>query len=203
MILLNSNAQQIFWLGRYLKRIQYLCSQFPFENNEDALLYAHAFCLPAFDASSLNELVLDAEQPSSFGWQFQYAKDNVQDLRGLISAKAYAELNQNIKNACVNAAYICDVVDECHDVMEAESEEIFLFFKLGQCIEQLDRQLRLKQKIEQTVVELKQITALMKPVGWVALSETLLEFTRHQDLKGFYQLSDGLQHIFEVGTCDS
>ena len=32
MILLNSNAQHIFWLGRYLTRIQYLCGQFPFHD---------------------------------------------------------------------------------------------------------------------------------------------------------------------------
>lgn len=44
-----------------------------------------------FDASSLNSLLLDAEQPSSFTQQFKHAKDNVQDLRGVFSAKAYAE----------------------------------------------------------------------------------------------------------------
>lgn len=130
MILLNSNAQHIFWLGRYLTRIQYTCSQFPFVEDQEALQYAHAFCLPAFDASSLNALLLDAEQPSSFHQQFQYAKDNIQDLRGILSAKTYAELNQLIKNAHANASYICDVAADCHDVIEAESADVFLFFSL-------------------------------------------------------------------------
>ena len=119
MILLNSNAQHIFWLGRYLTRIQYTCSQFPFVEDQDALQYAHAFCLPAFDASSLNALLLDIEQPSSFHQQFQHAIDNIQDLRGVLSAKAYAELNQLIKNAHANASYICDVAADCYDVVEA------------------------------------------------------------------------------------
>jgi hypothetical protein len=48
--------------------------------------YAHAFCLPAFDACSLNELILNNEQPASFNQQFQSAKNNIQDLRGVISA---------------------------------------------------------------------------------------------------------------------
>jgi hypothetical protein len=30
MILLSTNAENIFWLGRYLTRTQYLCAQFPF-----------------------------------------------------------------------------------------------------------------------------------------------------------------------------
>ena len=28
MILLSTNAENIFWLGRYLTRTQYLCAQF-------------------------------------------------------------------------------------------------------------------------------------------------------------------------------
>ncbi len=34
-------------------------------------------------------------------------------------------------------AYICDVAADCHEVIEAESEDVFLFFSLGQNIEQL------------------------------------------------------------------
>ncbi|MEG2637724.1 MAG: alpha-E domain-containing protein, partial [Acinetobacter sp.] len=116
MILLSTNAQNIFWLGRYLTRIQYLCSQFPFKNNTSALDYAHAFCLPAFDASSLNEMILDAEQPASFHQQFQNAKNNIYDLRGVISAQSFAELNQLLQQAEKNAGLICDVCDECNDV---------------------------------------------------------------------------------------
>ncbi|NEU34916.1 alpha-E domain-containing protein, partial [bacterium LRH843] len=54
MILLSTNAENIFWLGRYLTRTQYLCAQFPFTQDQPAMDYAHAFCLPAFDACSLN-----------------------------------------------------------------------------------------------------------------------------------------------------
>ena len=97
MILLNSNAEHIFWLGRYLTRTQYLCSIFPFQEDEAARDYAHAFCLPAFDASSLNELVLDPQQSISFISQFQYAQNNILDLRGVLSAQGYAELNKLIQ----------------------------------------------------------------------------------------------------------
>jgi len=119
MILLNSNAEHIFWLGRYLTRTQYLCSIFPFQEDEAARDYAHAFCLPAFDASSLNELVLDPQQSSSFISQFQYAQNNILDLRGVLSAQGYAELNKLIQNASENAGYICDVAADCHEVLSA------------------------------------------------------------------------------------
>ncbi|MCG2608301.1 MULTISPECIES: alpha-E domain-containing protein [unclassified Acinetobacter] len=198
MILLNSNAQHIFWLGRYLTRIQYACGQFPFLDNQDALQYAHGFCLPAFDASSLNSLFLDAEQPSSFSQQFQYAKDNIQDLRGILSAKAYAELNQLIKNANANATYICDVAGDCHEVIEAESEEVFLFFSLGQNIEQLDRQIRLKQDQTVTLNNLNKIVDLLAQIGWDRLDSAWQQLKLNPDNMNFYHFSDHIQNLFEV-----
>ena len=48
MILLNTSAENIFWLGRYISRIQYLCHQFPFKKDDQAIQYAQAFCWPAF-----------------------------------------------------------------------------------------------------------------------------------------------------------
>ncbi len=94
MILLNSNAEHIFSV-RPLFNAHTIFMQFisvsrclMMQSN-----YAHAFCLPAFDAGSINELVLNPEQPASFSSQFKCARGNIQDLRGVLSAKSYAELN--------------------------------------------------------------------------------------------------------------
>lgn len=198
MILLNSNAQHIFWLGRYLTRIEYLCDQFPFQENQHALQYAHAFCLSAFDAESLNVLLLDPEQPASLSKQFQYAKDNVQDLRGILSAKAYAELNQLLKNANKDLACICDVAADCHDILEAEAEEIFLFFSLGQNIEQFDRQLRLKQTQNITLKKLDQTVALLNQLGWNKLDKAWQKLRLSPDSINFYHFNDYIQTVFEV-----
>ena len=200
MILLNSNAQHIFWLGRYLTRTQYLCRQFPFQDHQDALAYAHAFCLPAFDADSLNALLLDVEQPASFSQQFQYAKDNIQNLRAVLSAYAYAELYQLIKNANQNAAYICDVTAQCYEVIEAESEDIFLFFSLGQNIEQLDRQIRLKQDGTVTLKNIDKIVVLLSQMGWCGLDKVWQQLQLHPDGMNFYHFSDHIQNLFEVGV---
>lgn len=199
MILLSTNAQNIFWLGRYLTRIQYLCSQFPFKNNTSALDYAHAFCLPAFDASSLNEMILDIEQPASFHQQFQNAKNNIYDLRGVISAQSFAELNQLLQQAEKNAGLICDVCDECNDVLEAEEDELlFLFFSFGQKMEQLDRQIRLKQTSTQTLQALDGLIESLDRQGMASLPDAWSELKKQPDSMSYYHFSDHIDSLFEM-----
>lgn len=198
MVLLNSNAQHIFWLGRYLARTQFLCAQFPFSKDEEAIAYAHAFCLPAFDASSLNALVLDNTQPASFTQQFQTAKDNIHELRGVLSALAYAELNQLIKNVDETSGYICDVVNDCQDVLEAESEDLFLFFSLGQSLEQLDHALRFNQESNTAVAKIDGIVDTLVTMGWSNLETYWQQLRTDTDLMRFYQFSDYIHHMFEA-----
>lgn len=198
MIILNSNAQNIYWVGRYLARIQNLCGQFPFQTDEKALAYAHAFCLPAFNASSLNELVMSEEQPASFYQQFQMVTNNIQDLRGVLSIDGYCELKKMIDTAKQNAGLICTVVDECSDVLEAENEDIFLFYSLGQLFENLDRQIRLNENIQKTLVSLSGLIEMLKTKGWDSVDEAWQHLIQHQNAHSFYQLNDQVQYLFEV-----
>lgn len=198
MILLNTNAQHIYWLGRYLTRTQYLCSQYPFQCNDAALAYAHGFCLPAFDAQSLNDMVVDIEQPASFAQQFNISKDNIQELRGVLSAKAYAELNQLIKNANESEGFICDVVGDCQEILDAESPDIFLFFNLGKSVEQLDRQLRLNQDTAETLKQMDQIISVLVSMGWKSLADAWKTMQAEPNSMQFYHFSDYIQHLFEV-----
>lgn len=198
MIILNSNAQNIYWVGRYLARIQYLCGQFPFQTDDEAHQYAHAFCLPAFNACSLNELVLNPDQPASFHQQFEYVKNNIQDLRGVLSIQAYCELKKMIDAANENAGYICSVVDECSDVLEAENEDIFLFYSLGQLFENLDRQIRLNHDVKQTLNTLADLIEILKAKGWDSLDEAWQHLIQHPNTNSFYQLHDQVQSLFEV-----
>lgn len=200
MILLNSNAQHIFWLGRYIARVQYLCSCFPFKNDLDAMEYAHAFGLPAFDATSLNELILDDDHSSSFKQQFTYMKNNIYELRGVLSARGYAEFGQLIKLASENSGYICDVVNDCRDLFESEAHDVFLFFTLGQALEQLDRKIRLTQPVSDSINEIDQIILQLHDIGWDGLSEVWLSLKASPDGYTHYQFSDFIQNMFEVAA---
>ena len=199
MILLSSNAQNIFWLGRYLTRIQYLCSQFPFQHDQDALSYAHAFCLPAFDACSLNELVVDQAQPISFYQQFQSAKNNIHDLRGVLSSQSFAALNQLLKQAEKNTGYICDVCSECNEVLDSEEDEsVFLFFSFGQKIEQLDRQIRLGQDSKHTLKEINGLVLSLNELGLPSLIEEWSVVEQQPNSQAFYQFCDHVESLFEM-----
>jgi len=162
--------------------------------------YAHAFCLPAFDASSLNELVLDSTQPTSFTQQFQVAKDNIQELRGVLSGKAYSELLKLIKTADQNAGYICDVVTDCAEILEAESSDVFLFFSLGQCLEKLDQELRLGEDTTTTIAKIDYVIESLVEMGWSDLNEYWNQLRDHTDLINFYQFSDYIHHMFEINV---
>ena len=197
MILLSSNAQHIFWLGRYITRIQYVCQCFPFQQDDEALAFAHAFCLPAFDAVSLNELILDDNQLISFTQLFANMKNNVHELRGVLSALGYAELGQLIKLASENPSYICDVVSDCYDIFEAEAHDIFLFFKLGQVLEQFDRQLRLNQSYNDTLNDTVIVIEQLKNIGWIGGDKSWDNFKNNPSYQNFY---DDVQNIFEVNT---
>lgn len=198
MNLSSSDAREIFWLARYLTRIQYVCQQFPFKQNDAALTYAHAFCLPAFDAASLNELILNEEQPASFAMQFKQTRIKIQNLAQVFSKATFVELQQCIQNACDNASYICDVVQDCEALLDAEPQQIFLFFQLGQKIEQLDRQIRLKQSTEKTLSQLDMIVQCLKDLGWTSLVDAWQQLKQQPDTMHFYHFSDHIQHLLSV-----
>lgn len=197
MILLSSAAQNIFWLGRYLSRIQQACSLLPFSDDQEAVQYAHTFCLPAWDANSLNAIFLDPEQPFSIATQFKNVRDSVQQLRAILSPKAYAELNRVTKIVDEKSMSICEIVNDCSDVLEGEIEQVFLFYALGRSVEDLDHQCRLEEIAELQVVEVEKILKLLKGYGWHACHQSWQSFCDDHNMTTLYHFSDDLLVMFE------
>ena len=115
---------------------------------------------------------------------------------------SYLFLSCTEKNATENTAYICDVVGECQDVLESEASDVFLFISLGQMIEQLDRQSRLKQDAQNTLVEIENIVMLLKEMCWLNFSQAWLELKSQPDAMNFYHFIVYIHQLFEFDVCN-
>ena len=132
MVLLNSSAHQIYWLGRYLMRVKFAASHLPFTEDEKAIRFAAAFGLVIENAELLNHYMLDKKQTFSLLNQLIIAKDNIQELRGILSSHAYAELNNVINTLQAQPDALSKAVEQCTQILEAEHEDVRLFLHLGQ-----------------------------------------------------------------------
>ena len=199
MKLLRSSAQHIFWLGRYLMRMQYMCQHLPFEDDAQAQRIAHVFCLPAYDAASLNALLFNPEQGYSMQSHLQMARDNILELRGILTAKGYAELNAHIQNAMQNpTTQMCNVVIHCMTILENELADVFLFFSLGIKLENLDAALRTESPVMEAVADLQRILQQLATFAPSHLLDALMMIETEQNLTQFYQFSSQLDEQFEA-----
>jgi uncharacterized alpha-E superfamily protein len=197
MILLSSAAQNIFWLGRYLSRIQQICSLLPVKDDEYAIKYSHLFCLPAWNSSSLNGLFLDPEQPFSISAQFACVRDNIQQLRAVLSGYAYAELNKLTKIADEKTLTVCQVVSDCSEVLEGEVEQVFLFYALGRAVELLDNQCRLEVSADEQIHEIAKILKLLKSYGWDTSETSWDKLVEDANMSTLYQFCNEVSLMFE------
>lgn len=198
MLLLSSAAQSIYWLGRYLSRILFACQMLPFEDDKHAVEFANAFCLPAWDANSLNAIYLDPEQAFSIATQFSQVQNNIQQLRAVLSPYAYSELNRLTKLEDDKSESICAVVLECAEVLEAEQEQVFLFYSLGREMEVLDQQCRLEKVTDALTEKVASILSMLEAKGWGSCERTWSAFLQEQSMSNLYEMVDEIGTKFEV-----
>ncbi|ENU23356.1 hypothetical protein F993_02049 [Acinetobacter proteolyticus] len=200
MLLLSSSAQHIYWLGRYLFRIAYVAEQLPFVDDQQALKFAQALCLYIEDAENLNRFMLDRQQPYSLLSQFEIARDNIQELRGLLTAQAYAELNYLIKNTHADGLAIQSSVQSCCDILKAEQEDIFLFFHIGQCIEQIDTYFRFQHNLHTVFDAIDPTIEQLFRLGWHDLQPCWEGLKDQPHLDQFYAFTYKLENQFEASS---
>ena len=75
-----------------------------------------------------------------------------------------------------------------------------MFFSLGQTLEQLDRQLRLKQDQTQTLQHIAGFIEVLEQMGWESLDEAWQQLKTQPDQMSFYNFSDQVQYLFEVNA---
>lgn len=199
MILLLSTASNLYWLGRYMIRIDGLCRLLPFHDDQEALKFSHAFSLSAWDAKTLNALLQDPNQPASIIANLGAVRENMQFVRGVISQDLFESLNmltsprQKLKNK------VCELISGCCEAVLEEDENVRLFWQLGQCIEQIDNALRLKHSPDMAIQDLRTVVEMLSPIGWTALEEPWVNLQQQKDMTALYSFCDYMQALFEEG----
>lgn len=197
MVLLNSSAHQIYWLGRYLMRVKFAASHLPFTEDEKATRFAAAFGLVIENAELLNHYMLDKKQTFSLLNQLIIAKDNIQELRGILSSHAYAELNNVINTLQAQPDALSKAVEQCTQILEAEHEDVRLFLHLGQKIEQFDIELRFGEDLSVLISELDIVVQQLANLNWENIDENWQALKQQLTWDAYYNFTQQLENMFE------
>lgn len=197
MVLLNSSAHQIYWLGRYLMRVKFAASHLPFREDEKATRFAAAFGLVIENAELLNHYMLDKKQTFSLLNQLIIAKDNIQELRGILSSHAYAELNNVINTLQAQPDALSKAVEQCMQILEAEHEDVRLFLHLGQKIEQFDIELRFGEDLSVLISELDIVVQQLANLNWENIDENWQALKQQLTWDAYYTFTQQLENMFE------
>lgn len=197
MVLLNSSAHQIYWLGRYLMRVKFAASHLPFTEDEKATKFAAAFGLVIENAELLNHYMLDKKQTFSLLNQLIIAKDNIQELRGILSSHAYAELNNVINTLQPQPDALSKAVEQCTQILEAEHEDVRLFLHLGQKVEQFDIELRFGEDLSVLISELDTVVQRLANLNWENINENWQVLKQQLTWGAYYNFTQQLENMFE------
>ncbi|EXS24473.1 MULTISPECIES: alpha-E domain-containing protein [Acinetobacter] len=197
MVLLNSSAHQIYWLGRYLMRVKFAASHLPFTEDEKATRFAATFGLVIENAELLNHYMLDKKQTFSLLNQLIIAKDNIQELRGILSSHAYAELNNVINTLQAQPDALSKAVEQCTQILEAEHEDVRLFLHLGQKIEQFDIELRFGEDLSVLISELDIVVQQLANLNWENINENWQALKQQLTWDAYYTFTQQLENMFE------
>ncbi|MDF3345407.1 alpha-E domain-containing protein [Acinetobacter pittii] len=197
MVLLNSSAHQIYWLGRYLMRVKFAASHLPFTEDEKATRFAAAFGLVIENAELLNHYMLDKKQTFSLLNQLIIAKDNIQELRGILSSHAYAELNNVINTLQAQPNALSKAIEQCTQILEAEHEDVRLFLHLGQKIEQFDIELRFGEDLSVLISELDIVMQQLANLNWENINENWQALKQQLTWDAYYTFTQQLENMFE------
>jgi len=179
-------------------RVKFAASHLPFTQDEKATKFAAAFGLVIENAELLNHYMLDKKQTFSLLNQFIIAKDNIQELRGILSSKAYAELNHVINTLEAQPEILRNAVEQCTQILEAENEDICLFLHLGQKIEQFDIELRFGQDLSALVLELDILVKRLADLGWENIDQIWQVLKQQLTWDAYYTFTQQLENMFEV-----
>ncbi len=199
MILPLSTASNLYWLGRYLVRVDGLFGVIPFVDDKDAQIFAHAFNLPAWNAETLNALIHDPQQAGSIPTNLDAIKQNVQSVRGVLTGPTFEAFHALSRFPKLPPQEMHFMLQSCRSTLKDESDIVQLFCRMGEVVERIDIALRLIKNPAAEITALAEILDAL-PIGWQRLKEPIMHLNRRYDRVAFYDLSDRVQELFRNGV---
>jgi hypothetical protein len=199
MILPLSTAANLYWLGRYLVRVDGLCNLLPFKDDLEAQTFAHAFNLPAWNAETLNALIHDPSQSGSLPSNLDAVKQNIQSVRGVLSAASFESFHALCSHDHPEFTDMTEMLRSCRSSLKHESPMVQLFLKMGESLERIDISLRMIKDPARDIREFSEVLDLL-PIGWQRLKEPIMLLNKRYDRIAFYDLSDRIQELFRKGV---
>jgi uncharacterized alpha-E superfamily protein len=199
MILPLSTAANLYWLGRYLVRVDGLCNLLPFTDDLEAQTFAHAFNLPAWNAETLNALIHDPSQSGSLPANLDAVKQNIQSVRGVLSAASFEAFHALCAHQKSEFTNMTDMLASCRSSLKHESPMVQLFLNMGESLERIDISLRMIKDPARDIREFSEVLDLL-PIGWQRLKEPIMLLNKRYDRIAFYDLSDRIQELFRKGV---
>lgn len=199
MILPLSTAANLYWLGRYLVRVDGLCHLLPFTDDVEAQSFAHAFNLPAWNAETLNALIHDSSQSGSLPSNLDAVKQNIQAVRGVLTAPTFEAFHTLCCTLDTSVENMTEMLRDCRSALKQESPMVQLFLRMGESVERIDINLRLIKDPVQDIKALDEVLDLL-PIGWQRLKEPIMLLNKRYDRVAFYDLSDRIHELFRNGV---
>lgn len=200
MILTLSAASSLYWLGRYMLRVEALCQRLPFEDDDQAIAYANAFSLSAWNAETLHATLHDAQRVGSLPNNLAVIQDNIQSVRGILPRAVFEAFNALWRQRDQADACICELLQHAAVQLEHLDPVAYGFWRLGHALEAVDMALRLHEPVQPVAEQLLQVAHRLPLPEWQLQVELVAQLVEQPDVIRLYALCDRLHLAFMEGS---